>query len=222
MASKETLHFWSVFKGLVNLSLLLSLIEELPDFRLEVADSLAVQIAVQLREIRNGVGHSAISEELIVDEFEQCDVELGKSSHHFVIDIERQPLVKFVRSYPGDLLSQNFDAVVDTLDRVECFGEALAHCAVEHEVTIELAACFELALFDFEGQVLGELREQGNQTKSIIEVTERVDKSRVPFFDDGSKRVLGRLSDVVFSELCLSATQQFLMLLQVCFDLSEL
>lgn len=67
------------------------------------------------------VGHAAVSEELVVHEFQQRDVELSESSHDFVIDIEREPLVELVWCHPGDLLPEDFNAVVDAFDRVERF-----------------------------------------------------------------------------------------------------
>ena len=88
------------------------------------------------REIFNRIGHSQVGEEFVVGESEQRDIKLGECSHHFVVNIEGQSLIELVWLDPGNLLSHNFHSVIDALDGEECFGEALGHRAIEHEISV--------------------------------------------------------------------------------------
>lgn len=111
---------------------------------------------------------SQVSEQLVVDEPDQGGIELQESGHDLVIDIERQPLVELVRSDPGNVLSHNLNLVVNTLDGVEGFFEALGDCAVSHEVFDQLAACCDFLLGDLESLMLGETCEQTQKAHCII------------------------------------------------------
>lgn len=79
---------------------------------------------------------SHIGEKLVVGKFKQRLVEFQECSHNFVVDVERQALVKLVGLHPGDGHSHDLNAVVNTFDRQEGLCEALAHRAVQHKVRI--------------------------------------------------------------------------------------
>lgn len=110
--------------------------------------------------ISDWIRHAAIRKKFVIDEFEKGNVELGEGAHDFVINIKWKSLVEFIWADPGDLLTHDFNSVVDTFNGVEGFREALTHRAVKHKVTVELAANFEVFLFNFECQMLRELRKQ--------------------------------------------------------------
>lgn len=61
--------------------------------------------------------------------------------------------------------------------------------------------------------MLRELREERDETKSIVQITKCVYKGRVAFFDDRCQRVLWRFFEVVFSQLGFTTAEQFLVLL---------
>jgi len=61
--------------------------------------------------------------------------------------------------------------------------------------------------------MLRELREERDETKSIVEITKCVYEGRVAFFDNRCQRVLWRFLEVVFSQLGFTTAEQFLVLL---------
>jgi len=82
------------------------------------------------------VGHSNVSEELVVDEPEERDIEFGESAHYLEVDIERSPLIELIRGDPSDWLAHDLNAIVDTFDREEGLGKVLGDRTVEHKVAI--------------------------------------------------------------------------------------
>ena len=65
------------------------------------------------------IRQTKIREELVVGEFQQCNVELGESAHHFVINVKRQSLIELVRLDPSYLLAHYFNSIIDALDGEE-------------------------------------------------------------------------------------------------------
>ena len=102
-----------------------------------------------------GVRHPNVGKQFEVDELEHGGVEFKEGCHHFVVDVKGHSLVELVWGYPCDGLSHYFHAVVDSLDGQECLREGLRDGAVQHEVSVQAAACVDLALLDVECLVLG-------------------------------------------------------------------
>lgn len=57
-----------------------------------------------------------IREKFKVDKFKQSTVKLKERAHHFVVDIEGETLVEFVRTDPGNGNAHNFNPVVHAFD----------------------------------------------------------------------------------------------------------
>ena len=69
-------------------------------------------------------------EKLKIDKFEKCHIKLSKSTHHFKIDVERQSLVELIRGDPINLLSHNFNPVINALNGKESLSETLCDGAI--------------------------------------------------------------------------------------------
>ena len=70
--------------------------------------------------------------------------------------------------------------------------------------------------------MLWELCKQGNHAQSVVQISKRIDKSRVPVLNDRPKSVLRRLLHMCLGDLDLTPSQPLLVLFQVCFYFSEL
>ena len=60
--------------------------------------------------------HVKLGIQLEVDKSEEMYVKLLESSDNFVVEVKRQLLVELVGSNPSDVLSHNFNLVVNSLD----------------------------------------------------------------------------------------------------------
>jgi hypothetical protein len=136
------------------------LLEVLDLDRVQVYALLVLDLAIVFRRILA----TEVSEELEVDESQECSVELEEGAHDLIINIKWELLVKLVGRDPSDLLSHNFNLIVDSLDRQERLLEALSNCAVEHELLQEVVALLNLLLGDLERHMLGHVCEQADQT----------------------------------------------------------
>ena len=211
-----------VFSKVLKCVLLLCILEKFRNMLLEDAGFGRADVAAFRQVVADGVRHPHVRKKLEVHKFEQRLVELEESAHDLVVDIEGQTLRKFVRLNPRDRNAHNLHSVVDAFDRKERFCKALRHRAVVHKVRVQLLASLEVLFGDFECHVLGQLCIQRDETQSIVEVPERIHEGGVPILDHWHQRVLRQLLHVVFSGLYLSAAQEFLVLLEVGLDFSEL
>ena len=158
------------------------------------------------------VRQSQIWEELVVYELKQCHVELGERSHHFVVNIERQPLVEFVWLYPRDRLAHDLDTEIDTFDGAECLCEALAYRAVEQEFLIQLSTCLDVFFAHLECQMLWQLCIEWDQTQGIVKVSQSINKAWVSVFDHRCQILLWSLFHVCLSDFNLASAQIFFVL----------
>lgn len=97
----------------------------------------------------------------MIDKLEKRKIEFKESCHYLEVYIEGKFLVEVIRCYPSDVLTHDFHLVVDTLDREECFLEALRDGTVEHEFLDESLTSRDVFLLDFKSLML---REVGKQT----------------------------------------------------------
>lgn len=110
--------------------------------RVQVYALLVLDLAIVFRRILA----TEVSEELEVDESQECSVELEEGAHDLIINIKWELLIKLVGRNPSDLLSHDFNLIVDSLDRQERLLEALSNCAVKHELLQEVVALLNLFL----------------------------------------------------------------------------
>jgi hypothetical protein len=57
-----------------------------------------------------------VGEKLEVHKFQECSVELKEGTHHFVINVKWQALIKLVRSNPGYRLAHDLNLIIYSLD----------------------------------------------------------------------------------------------------------
>jgi hypothetical protein len=204
---------WCVIELFVdNTLVVLSLVEELAGVGLHLSNlKTLVEFSVDRKvSLWHGVGESEIGVELVVNELKECHVELRKSAHYFVVNIEGEALVELVWLDPGELLAHDLDTVVDALDGEECLAEALADCAVQHEVFVKFGTSCNLGLRNIECQVLGKLGVQRDQAKCVVQVSERVHEGWVTVLNDGSETELRGLLEVSLSGLYFSTAEVLL------------
>ena len=97
-------------------------------------------------------------------------IEFQESSHNFVIYVKRKSLIELIGLYPGNMSTHDFNSIINTFNAKECFSEHLRDCTIQHEVSIDLGASSDVLFLDVQSQMLWQLREQSDQTKSIIKV----------------------------------------------------
>jgi len=173
-------------------------------------------------EVFNWVLLSKISEKLEVNKLKYCSIELKECAHNLIVNIKWKTLVELIRGYPSDWLTHDFNLIVNTLDWKEGLLKALSHCAIEHKLLLKSLAFFDLMFSDLKTQMLRETCEQADETESVIQISQGINESWIPFLDDMTQSILGSLRQMFFSHLSLLASKQLLVFLDMSLDLSEL
>lgn len=160
------------------------------------------------------IAHTQIAIELKIGEPEQCHVELSERTNYLIVDVEGQSLIEGVRGNPGDRLPHQLDLCVDSLDREEGLLDALRDRAVGHPLGVELLADGHVLRLDLERLVLREIGKQTHQTKSIVQVAQRIVEAGVAFADDVRQRVLGQVGLDLFGSFIFFAALHLLPFLE--------
>lgn len=128
-------------------------------------------------------------------------IEFFESSNDLVIKVEWKLLIELIWCNPGNVLSHNFNLIVDSLNAEEWFLETLGDCAVSHPFFVKALGHFDVFTFDLEALMLWEVSEEWNQTKCIVKVSQGINESWISLFDNMAQTVSWGHFFVVFGSL---------------------
>ena len=148
-------------------------------------------------------------------------IEFHECTNDFVINVERKSLIELIWSNPSNVLSHNFNLIVNALNTEEGLGEALGDGAIGHPLRVQLLADLNVFVGNFEALMLWKVGEQRDEAKSVVHVSQGILEGRIALSDHVAQRVLGHLFHVVLCLLELLLSLIFLVFLQVCFYVSE-
>jgi hypothetical protein len=180
------------------------------------------QAVILVNVLARRVAHANVLVKFKIDESEKCQVKLHESANDLVVDVEGQPLIEAVRGHPSNILAHELHLEVDALDGQEALLEALGDGAVVHPLGVQFLRHLNVLLGDGQALVLGEVREEGQETKRIVKVLHRVCEGGIPLLDDVAEGVARHLLLQLLRTLELLLALQLLVFLQMGLDVPEL